>query len=140
MSSAQQDIPTDRGTLSAYVARPDGPVRGGPVLLHEVWGLVGHTRDAANRLACEGYVVVAPDLLVDKGIAEQTTAGLGEALAGPDAEARNQAQPGLRALLAPLRDPGAGHAFNDSNRFAHRPAAAHDARKRALDFPARHLA
>ncbi|TKV26378.1 dienelactone hydrolase family protein [Arthrobacter sp. NamB2] len=102
--SPTQHIPTDSGTLAAYVARPEGPVRGGLVLIHEVWGLVGHTRDVADRFAREGYVVVAPDLLADRGITEESTAGIGEDLAGPDAEARNRAQPKLRALLAPLQD------------------------------------
>ncbi|MUK03060.1 dienelactone hydrolase family protein [Vibrio cholerae] len=104
--TALQDIPTPHGPLSSYVVRPEGPVRGGLVLIHEVWGLVGHTRDVADRFAREGYVVVAPDLLADQGITEENTAGLGEAIAGPDDEARNQAQPKLRALLAPLQDPG----------------------------------
>lgn len=103
-----QDIAAPAGMLSAYVVRPDGPVRGGLVLIHEVWGLVGHTRDVADRLAREGYVVIAPDLLADQGITEESTAGIGAALAGPDAEARNRAQPKLRALLAPLQDPGFG--------------------------------
>lgn len=102
--SSLQDIPTGSGTLSAYVSRPDGRVKGGLVLIHEVWGLVSHTRDVADRFAREGYVVVAPDLLADRGITEENTAGLGEDLAGPDAEARNRAQPKLRALLAPLQD------------------------------------
>ncbi|WDF32806.1 dienelactone hydrolase family protein [Arthrobacter agilis] len=103
-----QDIPTPSGTVSAYVARPEGPVKGGLVLIHEVWGLVGHTRDVADRFAREGYAVVAPDLLADQGVTEETTRGLGEAIAGPDDEARNEAQPKLRALLAPLQDPGFG--------------------------------
>ncbi|MHA7178927.1 dienelactone hydrolase family protein [Arthrobacter sp. MDB2-24] len=100
-----QDIATPHGALSACVARPDGPVKGGLILIHEVWGLVAHTRDVADRFAREGYVVVAPDLLSDQGITEENTAGIGEAIAGPDAEARNRAQPKLRALLAPLQNP-----------------------------------
>ncbi len=103
-----QDIVMPSGTLSAYVVRPDGPVRSGLVLIHEVWGLVGHTRDVADRFAREGYVVVAPDLLADQGITEENTAGIGEAIAGPDEAARNAAQPKLRALLAPLRNPEFG--------------------------------
>lgn len=103
-----QDIAMPTGALSAYVVRPDGPVRGGLVLIHEVWGLVGHTRDVADRFAREGYVVVAPDLLADQGITEENTAGIGEAIAGPDEAARNEAQPKLRALLAPLRNPEFG--------------------------------
>jgi carboxymethylenebutenolidase len=106
--STLQDIETPSGTISAYVARPEGAVRGGLVLIHEVWGLVGHTRDVADRFAREGYVVVAPDLLADQGITEEKTLGLGEAIAGPDDEARNLAQPKLRELLAPLQSPEFG--------------------------------
>ncbi|MDQ0735954.1 dienelactone hydrolase family protein [Arthrobacter agilis] len=106
--SSFEDIVTPAGTLSAYVARPEGPVKGGLVLIHEVWGLVGHTRDVADRFAREGYVVVAPDLLADQGITEENTAGIGEAIANPDEAARNEAQPKLRALLAPLRNPEFG--------------------------------
>ena len=106
--SSLQEIPSADGHLSAYVVRPDGPVRGGLVLIHEVWGLVAHTRDVAERFAREGYVVVAPDLLADQGITEASTEGLGEVLLGPDDEARNQAQPRLRKIFAPLQDPEFG--------------------------------
>jgi len=112
MSSLQQ-IPHSGDTLSAQVVRPDGPVRGGLVLIHEVWGLVAHTRDVAQRLAGEGYVVVAPDLLVDQGITEANTEGLGEVLLGPDDEARNRAQPMLRKVFAPLQDPEFGRLTTD---------------------------
>lgn len=103
-----QDVVMPAGTLSAYVVRPAGPVQGGLVLIHEVWGLVSHTRDVADRFAREGYVVVAPDLLADQGITEENTAGIGEAIASPDEAVRNEAQPKLRALLAPLRNPEFG--------------------------------
>ena len=81
-------------------------MRGGLILIHEIWGLVGHTCDVADRFAREGYVVVAPDLLADQGVTEEGTAGLGEALAHPDPAVRDAAQPKLRALFAPVRDPG----------------------------------
>lgn len=80
-------------------------MKGGLVVIHEVWGLNEHTRDVADRFAREGYVVVAPDLLVDRGITEESTAELNEALFSADARARNEAQPKLRALLAPLQTP-----------------------------------
>lgn len=35
------------------------------ILLHERYGLVRHTRELAERLAAEGYVVAAPDLFYD---------------------------------------------------------------------------
>ena len=104
--STLETIDTPSGSLSAYVARPEGEVRGGLIVIHEIWGLVSHTRDVADRFAREGYVVVAPDLLADQGITEEITEGLGEAVANPDPEAQNAVQPKLRELMAPLRTPG----------------------------------
>lgn len=97
-------IDSDAGSFPAYRAEPDGEARGGLIVIHEVWGLVEHTRDVADRFAAEGYVVVAPDLLSDHGITEEVTAGLGDALFDP--ERRNEVQPTLRKLMAPLRNPG----------------------------------
>ncbi|MGC4028106.1 MAG: dienelactone hydrolase family protein [Steroidobacteraceae bacterium] len=47
---------------SAYRAEPDGPARGGVVLLHEVQGVNGHIRNVADRLAAEQFAIVAPAL------------------------------------------------------------------------------
>lgn len=46
-----------------YLARPggEGP-RPGVVVIQEWWGLNGHIRDIADRLAGEGFVALAPDL------------------------------------------------------------------------------
>jgi len=96
-------IDSPAGSFPAYRTRPDGKARGGLVVIHEVWGLVEHTRDIADRFAAEGYDVVAPDLLSDHGITEDLTAGLGEALFDP--ERRNEVQPTLRKLMAPLGNP-----------------------------------
>lgn len=48
---------------SAYFAKPQG-ARDLPcaLLLHERYGLVQHTRDLTDRLARDGFVVLAPDL------------------------------------------------------------------------------
>lgn len=50
-------------TVSAFVARPDGP---GPfpavIVLHEWWGVDGWIKDQARALAREGYVALALDL------------------------------------------------------------------------------
>lgn len=99
-------------TMGGYVTLPEvrvwregarGPVRGGIVLIHEVWGLVPHVIDVAKRLAEQGYVVYAPDLMSAVG----TTPEIGEELAQIDGTLdegrRNQAQPRLRLALAPLR-------------------------------------
>ena len=48
--------------LPAYLAVPalNGP-GGAIVLMHERYGFVRHTRDLAERLACDGLVCIAPD-------------------------------------------------------------------------------
>ena len=53
----------DGTQLHAYVARPQasGPAPG-IILLQEAFGVNGHIRNVADRLAAAGYVVVAPEL------------------------------------------------------------------------------
>lgn len=52
-----------RGPVKAYLCRPDTKEeRPAIVVIHEVWGLVDHTKDVADRFAREGYVALAPDL------------------------------------------------------------------------------
>jgi carboxymethylenebutenolidase len=99
--------------FKVYRAAPDGPPRGGLILNHEIWGLVHHARDVADRFAAEGYVVYAPDLLSNAG----TTPEIGEELMaimgdnGPDGDARrSDAQPRLRAAFAPNQSPEFGEA------------------------------
>ncbi|SRR5712692_7370640 len=75
-------IPVDGAELQGYLARPSEPGRyPGIVAIHENRGLVEHTRDCARRLAGEGYVVLAPDLLSRQGGTAQSddaTAALGK--------------------------------------------------------------
>jgi len=49
------------GTADGYLALP--PTGSGPavILVQEWWGLVGHITNVADRLAGEGFVVLAPD-------------------------------------------------------------------------------
>ncbi len=53
-----------------------GP-QGGPgvILVQEWWGLVGHIKDVADRLAAEGFTVLAPDFYGGKSTAEPDEAG-----------------------------------------------------------------
>ncbi len=44
----------------AYVARPEGAVRGALVVLQEIFGVNSHIRSVADRWAARGYLVVAP--------------------------------------------------------------------------------
>lgn len=58
-------------TVDCYVVRPkDVASAPGVLVIHENRGLVPHIRDVARRLAKEGYVTVAPDLLSSKGGAD----------------------------------------------------------------------
>jgi len=52
----------DGHRLDAWRADPDGPPRGGVVVLHAVFGLTGHMGDVCDRWASAGYAAVAPSL------------------------------------------------------------------------------
>lgn len=88
----------------AYVARPDGEVKGAVIVIHEVWGLVDHVKGIAERFASEGYIALAPQLLGEMGITEKLAGDLQAELFDP--ERRNQAQPKIRELMAPMQAPG----------------------------------
>lgn len=87
--------------LTAYLAEPSDEVKGGIILIHEVWGLDDHIRDVADRFAREGYVTVAPDLLGDHRITDEVRKLQTDLF---DPVKRNEAQPRLRELMAPLHD------------------------------------
>lgn len=48
--------------MSDYLAIPKSALRGGILVLHAWWGLNDFTKQFCNRLADEGYLVLAPDL------------------------------------------------------------------------------
>ena len=50
------------GTANGYLSLPEGGKGKAVILLQEWWGLVDHIKDVADRLAKEGYTVLAPDL------------------------------------------------------------------------------
>lgn len=47
-------------SLPAYVAQPKGPVRGGLVVLQEIFGVNDHIRATTDAYAAQGYLAVAP--------------------------------------------------------------------------------
>ena len=49
-------------TLTGYLARSESGGGPGVILIQEWWGLNAHIEDVADRLAAEGFVVLAPDL------------------------------------------------------------------------------
>ena len=50
------------GTIPAYLAAPEGPPRGGVIVLAEIFGINAGIRAQADGLAAAGYVAIAHDL------------------------------------------------------------------------------
>src|SRR5436309_15589100 len=51
------------GSIPAYLARPSGDgAWPAVVVIHDLFGLMDHTRDIAERFAYDEYVALAPDL------------------------------------------------------------------------------
>src|SRR5258708_19288032 len=48
--------------MGAYRADPQGPAKGGLVVIQEIFGVNHHIRAVCDRLASEGYAAVAPAL------------------------------------------------------------------------------
>lgn len=46
--------------IGAYLARPDGAVKGGLVVAQEIFGVNAHMRAVVDRFAAHGYVAIAP--------------------------------------------------------------------------------
>jgi len=101
-------IELDGGNLTAYRSDPAGEVRGAVIVIHEIWGLVDHIKDIADRFAAEGYLAIAPDLLSGVGIPPEVGLQLIPLMFEPDEAKRSAAQPILREKLAPLNSPEFG--------------------------------
>jgi carboxymethylenebutenolidase len=52
----------DGFTFDAYLARPDGEVKGGLVVIQEIFGVNAHMREVCDGFAADGYLSVAPAL------------------------------------------------------------------------------
>ncbi len=57
--------------IGGYLARPigSGPYPG-VIVIHEVFGLVEHTKEIARKFAAHGYIALAPDLYYREGPGE----------------------------------------------------------------------
>jgi carboxymethylenebutenolidase len=53
---------TDKHTLDAYVARPQGEPIAGLVIVQEIFGVNAHIRSVADGYAADGFLAVAPAL------------------------------------------------------------------------------
>ena len=66
------EFKSNGGTCAGYIAGSGGP---GVVVIQEWWGLVPHICDVADRLAAEGFTVLAPDLYNGESSTEPDEAG-----------------------------------------------------------------
>lgn len=63
MPAAGKMIPmtmSDGATVGVYHVEPQGPRRGGLVLIQEIFGVTEHIREQCDAYAAEGYEVLAP--------------------------------------------------------------------------------
>jgi carboxymethylenebutenolidase len=60
------------GSAQGYLADGGGP---GVIMIQEWWGLVPHIMDVADRMASEGFTVLAPDLYGGRSSTEPDEAG-----------------------------------------------------------------
>lgn len=86
--------------IPAYVAGKEDN-RTGVILIHEVWGLNKNIRSLADRLAAEGYLVLAPDLISQTGITEKIDQSILAEVANP--ATRDEAQKKMRSIMSPIR-------------------------------------
>ena len=91
--------------VNVHRADPEGDPKGALIVIHEIWGLVDHIKDIANRYAAEGYLVMAPDLLSEVGTTPEIGVELMAMMNDPDEEARTANQPRLRETFAAHRSP-----------------------------------
>lgn len=78
---------SDGHTLDAYKATPSGAVKGGLVVVQEIFGINGQIRRTVDYFAEQGYVAIAPALFdrVEKGIElgyNETDFGIGRETRG----------------------------------------------------------
>jgi carboxymethylenebutenolidase len=61
-------LPGAAGALSAFVAYPERKDKAPVVIvIHEVYGLTDWVRSVADRLAGDGFIAIAPDMLTGRG-------------------------------------------------------------------------
>lgn len=105
MTGSTITIPVGDEQIEAYLAEPAGPVRGGIVVIHEIWGMQDHFRDIAERFAALGYVAIAPDVLSHAGIDPAAGAELARLRFEAGEEERTREQPRLRDAFSATRSP-----------------------------------
>jgi carboxymethylenebutenolidase len=86
LSVSQVSFPAAGGEVQAYLAKPtDDAKRAAVIVIHENRGLNAHIKDVARRVALEGFIALAPDLLSVSGGTPADEDKARDMLAGLDA-------------------------------------------------------
>jgi carboxymethylenebutenolidase len=83
-STRYEDVAApDGGSFAAYCAVPDRLPAPGILLLQEIFGINDNIRGLSERLAAQGYLVLAPDMFwrLDPGFESKDESGMVEGLA-----------------------------------------------------------
>ncbi|MFT3811324.1 MAG: dienelactone hydrolase family protein [Micropepsaceae bacterium] len=91
----------------AYHAWPDGPAKGGLVLVQEIFGVTDHIRELCDQYAADGYDVIAPSLYdrQERGFeAAYDEAGITQALKLRDGHDMKYSVGDVQACIGHLRD------------------------------------
>lgn len=91
--------------VTVYTSEPQTESRGTVIVIHEIWGLVDHIKDVADRYAAEGYLAIAPDILSDIGVTPEVGNELFDLRNEPDEAKRIEGQALMREKTAPIRLP-----------------------------------
>jgi carboxymethylenebutenolidase len=67
MAGQTIDIATADGVADSYLSLPDGEARGGVLLIMDIYGLRPRIEEMADRVAAEGYAVLAPNFFYRAG-------------------------------------------------------------------------
>ena len=109
MKDETVDVETPDGVANAYLARPDGDPHPGVLFMPDAFGLRPAIEEMVDRLAADGYVVLAPNVYYRAGRAPV------EALLGPSDRPRPasafQSVLPLIQELTPARIAGDGGAY-----------------------------
>ena len=95
------------GMIQAYASVPQktSGFKGGVIVVHELWGLTEQIKRVADRLAEQGFYVLAPDLYSTDKVNRRPSAELEAELFSDDERVRYNAMPKLRAMIAPTQTP-----------------------------------
>lgn len=67
MQSENVDIETRHGVANAYLARPDADPHPGVLFIMDAYGLRPRIEEMAQRIAADGYIVLAPNVFYRAG-------------------------------------------------------------------------